>query len=139
MGRPQREKRQKVSMKRKKQKVPNKDVYDRVNGITHLPSVDMSCIFQNTIIYFLSSIFILIQRFSTCYLSIPSESKESILTQVRNNSLHKLAYGHSLYIVLLNCPYYFMHLVICKLCLLSYIHEVHIIKTLCYEYLLFLF
>jgi len=36
---------------------------------------------------------ILIQRFSTCYLSLLSESKESILkTKPRNNSLHELAY-----------------------------------------------
>jgi hypothetical protein len=72
-------KEKKMSMKTKKQKVPNKDVYDRGNGITHFPSLDMSCIPQNTIVYFVSSIFISIQRFSTCYLSMPSESKESIL------------------------------------------------------------
>jgi hypothetical protein len=104
-------------MKRKKQKAPNEDVYDRGNGITHFPSLDMSCISQNTIVYFLS---ILIPRFSTWYLLFPSESKESISIQVRNNSLHKITCGNSLYIVLLNYPYYFMHLVLCKLCLLSY-------------------
>ena len=81
--------------KKKREKVENKDAYDRGNGIPHLPTVDMSYISQNSIIIFSLILFLLMQSFSTCYLSFPSESKESILTQVRNNSLHKLAYGHS--------------------------------------------
>ena len=47
--------------KKEKEKVKNKDAYDRGNGIPHLPTVDMSCISQNTIVYFLSSILFLIQ------------------------------------------------------------------------------
>jgi hypothetical protein len=65
-GIPGERKKQKVSMKRNKQKVPNKDAYGRGNGITHFPSVDMIFISQNIIAYFTSSIFILIPRFSTC-------------------------------------------------------------------------
>ena len=109
-------------------------------GSHTLPTIDMSWIPKYHLLIFSLVLFILIQRFSTCYLSFPSESKDSILAQVRNNSLHKLSYGHSsTFIVLLNCPYYFIHLVLCKLCLLSYIHEVHVIKTLCNEYVLFVF
>ena len=116
----------------------NKDAYDRGNGIPHLPTVDMGCISQNTIVYFLSSILFLIQSLAHATYLFLLDQKKLYSDPSQKQFLHKLAYEHSLYIVVLNCPYYLMHLVLCKLCLLSYIHDVHVIEILCYEYLLFL-
>ena len=62
--------------KKEKERVENKDAYDRGNGITHLPTVDMSCISQNTIVYFLSSILFLIQSLAhATYLFLLDQKK----------------------------------------------------------------
>jgi hypothetical protein len=82
-------------------------------------------------------LFILIQGFSICYLSL-------LNTELRNNSfIHEVDYVKHctlhVHLSLLNGPYYFMHLLLCKLYLLFYIHEVNVIEILCYNYLILLF
>ena len=62
--------------KKEKEKVKNKDAYDRGNGTTHLPTVDMSCISQDTIVYFFSGILYLIQSLAhATYLFLLDQKK----------------------------------------------------------------
>ena len=95
---------------------------------TLMITIDMSCISQN---YFTSlTYYVLIQGFSTCislltfhFFESPHTWKVQIWFYDQSRTIYTMHFH--LHYCLLNCPWYFVHLLLCKLYILLNIFEVY--------------